>query len=86
LKHKDIKNTDPGKVPIITLIDKINLFGIFYLLSRSRLFSHFGTTFSLLCLVKNTMGAPTVNYPTVVPAINQLVDVVAKRVVGKLIG
>lgn len=30
------------------------------------------------------MGAPTVNYPTVVPAINQLVDVVAKRVVGKL--
>ncbi|EED19834.1 conserved hypothetical protein [Talaromyces stipitatus ATCC 10500] len=28
------------------------------------------------------MGAPTVNYPTVVPAINQVVDVVAKRVVG----
>ncbi|KAH8596282.1 hypothetical protein B0O99DRAFT_620006 [Bisporella sp. PMI_857] len=28
------------------------------------------------------MVAPTANYPTVVPAINQLVDVVAKRVVG----
>jgi hypothetical protein len=29
------------------------------------------------------MVAPTVNYPTVVPAINQVVDVIAKRVVGK---
>lgn len=29
-----------------------------------------------------TMVAPTVNYPTVVPALNQIVDVIAKRVVG----